>query len=333
MKIFKIASLSTLIVLTFLSSTALAAEFTPAEISLRGTTDDMTIDLNWDTANGTAPYGYRILWSLEAEPTFPLGTNDIYDTRREETTDHSLIDYLPNTGTYYIRICVIDEEDNCAAYSNQLTFYIDILNEEIVAEYLETQEEELPPEILLTDIEGHMNQTAIEYLYANEVISGYPDNTYRPDNTVNRAELLKILVGGKGLSPSIDQYSNCFPDVTNEWFAPYICYAKSSGWVEGYPDGTFTPGLEVNKAEAIKMLVNSQGYKLPSQVEDNLYIDVMSDTWFAPYIQVAKDKGLLEEIGSLYHPAEYMTRAQISENIYRAMFIQENGLETFPIIQ
>lgn len=36
-------------------------------------------------------------------------------------------------------------------------------------------------------------------------------------------------------------YENCFEDVEDEWFAPYVCYAKEKGWVTGYPDGTFKP--------------------------------------------------------------------------------------------
>jgi len=171
----------------------------------------------------------------------------------------------------------------------------------------------------LSDIEGNKNQTAIEYLYDNSVISGYPDGTFKPANTVNRAELIKILVGGKGVTPTLDQYKNCFPDVKEDWFAPYVCYAKIQNWVSGYPDGSFKPSQEVNKGEAIKMLVNSQGYTVPEAVLSNVYDDVTSKDWFAPFVKVAKDMGLLEETGSYFHPSGKMTRAGISENIYRAM--------------
>ncbi len=181
----------------------------------------------------------------------------------------------------------------------------------------------------LSDISANKNQVAIQYLYTNNVISGYPDGTFKPDNTVNRAELLKILVGGKGIQPTVEEYNNCFPDVKEEWFAPFVCYAKKQGWVGGYPDGTFQPGKEVNKAEAIKMLVNSQAYTVPEAVSETLFNDVKNSDWFAPFLKVAKEKGLLEETGGTYSPSGVMKRSGISENIYRAMIINENDLQSF----
>lgn len=181
----------------------------------------------------------------------------------------------------------------------------------------------------LSDISGNKNQTAIEYLYNNNVISGYPDGTFQPNRVVNRAELLKILVGGKGITPTVEEFNNCFPDVKDEWFAPFVCYAKAQNWVGGYPDGTFQPAKEVNKVEAIKMLVNSQGYAIEEQVSENLFDDTDSTAWYAPFIKVAKEKGLLEVSAGNYGIAESMERGEISENIYRAMFINENNLDKF----
>ena len=50
------------------------------------------------------------------------------------------------------------------------------------------------PITTLDDIKNHQSQTAIEYLLQQEIISGYPDGSYRPDQLVNRAELVKIIV-------------------------------------------------------------------------------------------------------------------------------------------
>ncbi len=181
----------------------------------------------------------------------------------------------------------------------------------------------------LNDISGNKNETAINYLFDHGIIQGYPDGTFKPENTVNRAELLKILVGGKGIIPTLDQYRDCFPDVTSEWFAPWVCYAKTQGWVDGYPDGSFKPANDVNKVESLKMLINSQAYVVPSFVTEKLFDDVNSTDWFSPYVKVAKDKGLLEEQYGMFSPASPKTRAGISENIYRAILISVEGLSSF----
>ncbi len=181
----------------------------------------------------------------------------------------------------------------------------------------------------LSDISSNRNEPAIQYLYSNGIISGYPDGTFKPDNAVNRAELLKILVGGNGVVPTVDQYNNCFPDVKTEWFAPFVCYAKTQGWVQGYPDNTFRPAQEVNKVEALKMLDNSQGYNVQTTVSEQLFDDVDNAQWYAPFIKAAKDKGLLEIESGSYGIAEQMKRGEISENIYRAIIIKEFGLDKF----
>lgn len=182
----------------------------------------------------------------------------------------------------------------------------------------------------LTDVGNSKNKAAIEFLSDKGVIGGYPDGTFRPLNTVNRAELLKILVGGKGAAPTMDTYSNCFPDVTNEWFAPFVCYAKEQGWVGGYPDGTFRPASTVNTAEAIKMVVNAQGYQIPESAPAFLYEDVENSAWYAPYVKAAKDKGILEEVNGKIGVSSDMKRGGISEVIYRSMYIREQALDRFP---
>lgn len=184
--------------------------------------------------------------------------------------------------------------------------------------------------VSLSDIQDNKNKGAIEYLNTKGVIGGYPDGTFRPMNTVNRAELLKILVGGKGVSPEMEMYNSCFPDVINEWFAPFVCYAKEQGWVGGYPDGTFRPANTVNTAEAIKMVVNAQGYEVPASVQTSLYDDVDGSTWYAPYVKAAKDKGILEPSSGSLGVSDNMKRGGISEVIYRSMYVREKGIERFP---
>ncbi len=178
---------------------------------------------------------------------------------------------------------------------------------------------------------GHKNAQAIEFLKEAEVIGGYEDGTFKPGNTVNRAELSKILVEAQGITPDEDQYNNCFPDVTEEWFAPYVCYAKEMEWVSGYADGTFKPEKTVNKVEAIKMVINSQGFAEEMQeCKEDLYEDTDQGAWYAKFLCVAKAKGLLEEDeNGNYVPAEGMTRGNVSENIYRSIMVRKLNKSAF----
>jgi len=176
-----------------------------------------------------------------------------------------------------------------------------------------------------TDFDGHHNETAIRYLYDNGIVEGYPDGTFKPDNQLVRAELMKILVLGAGHNPNANEYNSCFPDVQDEWFAPYVCYAKSQGWVQGYEDGTFKPENDVNKVEAIKMLLEIFDVELITATTDP-YEDTAATTWYGPYVSTAKEIGLLEETGPFYHPEIYIRREQVSENIYRLLTYESDTL-------
>ena len=180
---------------------------------------------------------------------------------------------------------------------------------------------------ILSDIDGSRNKAAILYLADKGVLAGYPDQTFKPNNVVNRAELLKILIASLGVSDLNGR--NCFPDVADQWFAPYVCYAKSQGWVSGYADGTFRPSEPVNKVEAIKMLVNSQGYRLDGATSNLGYTDVSSTDWYAPYVQASKSRNLLEEQSGNLNVSSGMTREKIAEVVYRATYVRENGLTSF----
>lgn len=178
---------------------------------------------------------------------------------------------------------------------------------------------------------GHKNAEAIRFLQDTNVIGGYADGTFKPGNNVNRAELAKILVEAQGITPDADEYNNCFPDVTDEWFAPYVCYAKEMEWVSGYPDGTFRPEKTVLKVEAIKMVINSQGFENElAECNAKAFSDTEENAWYSRFLCVAKEKGLLEEDeNGNYVPAEGMTRGGVAENIYRSIMIRKLNHNAF----
>lgn len=161
---------------------------------------------------------------------------------------------------------------------------------------------------------------AVMGLYDLGIIEGYPDGSFQPDGVVNRAELLKLLVEGIGITPDADVYRDCFSDVSDEWYAPYICYAKEQGWVSGYFDGSFKPANTVNKVEALKMLLMVNGYDL-DESEDAYgglpYPDTWPTAWYAVYVEKAFELGILtEEAGEAFEPDAGRTRGEVSRELY-----------------
>ena len=130
------------------------------------------------------------------------------------------------------------------------------------------------------------NYLATKYLSAKGIVSGYEDGSFKPNQEINRAELLKILLEGANLKTTPTQ-TNCFNDTPYlEWYSPYICTAKSMKIVNGYQDGSFKPWQTVTRAEALKMIGKVYEWNLQNEETDN---------WYEPYFKFAKEKDLFIE--------------------------------------
>lgn len=167
--------------------------------------------------------------------------------------------------------------------------------------------------------ETHKNYTAITYLQKEGILNGYPDGTFRPDNSVNRAEFLKIILAGSKVP--LDTTKNTpFSDINHSaWYAPYVKKAYSEGWIIGYNDGTFKPEQTINKVEALKILGEVQNWNLPLKITEKPYSDTPTLEWYTKYVSYAKEQNYLEETGKFFSPGALMTRAKISEIIYRTL--------------
>ena len=134
-----------------------------------------------------------------------------------------------------------------------------------------------------TDAPFSMEEAAgIGFLTSLGAVEGYGDGTFRPGDTLNRAEFLKIVLKSSPRSSELpSRPMRCFPDVRrDDWFSPFVCFGKEQGIVSGYSDGAFRPENPVNYAEALKMLASI--YEYPRTVAAN-------DEWFSPSVRAAKE--------------------------------------------
>lgn len=164
----------------------------------------------------------------------------------------------------------------------------------------------------------HPNAEAVSVLYLDGLINGYSDGTFQPDAFINRAELLTILTNATDADLS-GNYGNCFNDVAQEWFAPFVCYAKVHGWVSGYEDGSFKPSQAIIKAEALKIVLTAFAFEMPSSITVVPYPDVLVSEWYAIYAQVGRERGVVDAFGN-FDAAHQMSRGEIAQMIYNAKY-------------
>jgi uncharacterized protein YjdB len=105
---------------------------------------------------------------------------------------------------------------------------------------------------VLSDVNGHWAQSQIETMITKGVVAGYPDNTFKPDKTITRAEF--ITMTNKAFSFTTTAEIN-YPDVNvNDWFAKEITIAKAAGYISGYLDGTMKPNSEITRQEVATII-------------------------------------------------------------------------------
>ncbi|MBI5421536.1 S-layer homology domain-containing protein [Candidatus Peregrinibacteria bacterium] len=182
--------------------------------------------------------------------------------------------------------------------------------------------------LVFTDIKpGHPNYEAIKYLKDQGIVSGYKDGTFKPNQTVNRAEALKMLMTAFEVNGNSNANPN-FKDVDKSaWFFRPLASAVEKSIVAGYKDGTFKPANTVNRAEYLKILLKATGVE-PTKEISKPYKDVSLSDWFAPYAYLANKMNLLQPADT-FRPSDGMTRAGVAETIYRMKMIQSHDWVTY----
>lgn len=170
---------------------------------------------------------------------------------------------------------------------------------------------------------AHLYRGEIETLADRAIVKGNPDGTFRPEKTVNRAEMLTLLYRATGKEASAPSKA-CFKDVpVDAWFAPVVCDAAKQGYVGGYPDGFFRPEKEVNRVEALKMIVAVFRFDLRSvSAAIPTFEDVSPTAWYAPYLQAGFSFGVLPiagQSGPRFYPDRPLLRGEAAAYIFHAL--------------
>lgn len=171
----------------------------------------------------------------------------------------------------------------------------------------------------LTDISSHWAKSQIENLVNQGVITGYPDNTFKPDNTITRAEFMTMTNRAFSLSDTAPiSYSDVKAD---DWFAQQIAIAKAAGYITGYPDGTMKPNNQITRQEVAVIisrvldLDTAAGTEILNKFSDAADIPEWSSGAIAAMV---KDGHLTGYPDGTFKAADLTTRAMTAVILFRA---------------
>ncbi len=150
---------------------------------------------------------------------------------------------------------------------------------------------------------------AIEILSQKGIISGY-DGSFRPDDTLSRCEMAKII----SVAANLNGGRADFADVSeNDWFYEYVAAAMQAGLINGY-DGKFNPYTSITRQDVAVILYRLFGHKLELANDMNFKDSTLVADYAREAISSLSKAGIINgyEDGS-FKPQNSITRAEIAK--------------------
>lgn len=136
---------------------------------------------------------------------------------------------------------------------------------------------------------------AVSTLVNGGIITGYPNNEFRPNANITRAEVAAIA----SRFDNLEKADNSFLDISKHWAEEYIKSASKKGWVKGYLDNTFRPDEYITRAEFVSLVNNVLERKVNKEnILDGIEIfkDLDTKAWYYQDIVEATNSHNYEKI-------------------------------------
>ena len=158
------------------------------------------------------------------------------------------------------------------------------------------------------DVTGDYEK-AIETLKGLGIVDGYDDGTYRPEKTVTRAEMAKLMVEILGYGDLVSGAKSNFTDTQGHWADAWIALAAGRNIVIGDGDGKFRPDATVTYNEVLTMVVRGLGYTDDSN-------EIKSMSWPTNFKVKAAELRITDGVGMNTTGAD---RGGVAQALYNAL--------------
>ncbi len=169
-----------------------------------------------------------------------------------------------------------------------------------------------------SDIKGHWAESAITSWQDKGLITGYTDGTFKPDNSITRAEFASMVNKALGLTEKGDVP---FSDVqSGSWYYDAISIAVKAGYCSGYEDGTFKPDATITRAEAAVMIALAKGLTQNTAAASGFADAANIPAWAKGYVGAVVSAGYMSgRPDGTFDATNTITRAEAVSSLDRAM--------------
>jgi hypothetical protein len=171
------------------------------------------------------------------------------------------------------------------------------------------------------DLSSHWAKDDVLYLAEQNLIGGYPDGTFRPQEKMNRAQFAALI--DQVFRPRPRRAATTFADVpTSFWAHDAIQKAYQGGFLSGFSENSFGPGQNVQRLQAILALVNGLGLEGGDLSALGQFADRDEiPNWAQSAVATAATLNVIATPppGTSFEPFRDATRAEIAAMVTRAL--------------
>ncbi len=121
--------------------------------------------------------------------------------------------------------------------------------------------------------------------------------------------------------------ANEFPS----WAVDAIENVENENIMTGFGDGSFRPWKELNRAEAVTLLLRIKNIEIDNVVPHDFFDDVDKNEWFSKAVTVASEKGwVVGKSSNMFYPSDRINRAEFATIITRAFDLNTENIEEIP---
>lgn len=235
--------------------------------------------------------------------------------RYAEKGETVTITVTPDDGYVLDELTVTDKDGDSVKLTwkdNKYTFTMPGSEVEITATFVKSTEEQGNPFADVSTSDYYYD--AVLWAVENGVTSGTSAITFGPNVTVSRAQMMTFLWRVHG-SPKATG-TNPFTDVsTSDYYYDAVLWAVANGVTSGTSATTFSPDMNVTRAQAVTFQWRAAGSPV---VSGSSFSDVATDAYYVNAVSWAVANGITSGTGgNAFSPDAVVSRAQAVTFLYR----------------
>ena len=173
-----------------------------------------------------------------------------------------------------------------------------------------------------SEIEGHWAKEPLTYFADQNWLKGYEDGTYKPDNSITRAEFMTLLNRVCDFTEQTVGVLDKFTDMKkDQWYYKDVAIAVTAGYVEGDSETTISPNAKITRQDAFLMIARI----VDLSADDTTALDKFKDgtstgSWAKSAVAALVEHGYVNGYGDgCLHPLWNITRAETVKTLYSCL--------------